>query len=229
MGGPKIIINGLFSVKEFSGMSELYRGLNVPDASFYYVSGSPKILEEWVQSFLEFNNYPQASNLSLRKLSVKTYDYKLAVIRELILKIKPDKIVLIGDDTESDPEVYDMVSRDNITKIEGIYIRSIQNRNLPINKLIKTFFSSVEIATFELLKGNLSLPKFNKITSAFINQDNFSDIVIEGRYCPLEGRKQIEELKHQFKEQSVIDSLNLTQQKIMETCRDLENELNNDD
>ena len=228
LGMPSIIINGLFSVKEFSGMSELYRELNTNETAIYYVSGSPKMFKKKVDNFLSYNNFPQSPNLIMRKLGVTTSDFKLSVIRELIIKTMPDKIILFGDDTEFDPEVYDTLSKENEGKVESIYIRSIQNRRLPNNDLIKTFFASVEIAAFELFKGNLSESGFKKITTSFMNQANSSKVVIRGRYCPIDGRSQIEELKHMVNQQSAIDILNLTQQKIVKTCKDERDQIEND-
>ena len=213
-----IIINGLFSVKEFSGMSELYRQLNSADTTIYYVSGSPKLVVGQVQKFLGFNQFPQNSNLILKKLSHSTYEYKLTEIRKLIKDINPDQIILLGDDTEFDPEVYDEVSKENSGKVKSIYIRAIQNRKIPKNDLIRSFFSSVEVAGFELLNGRVSSSGFSKIASAFINQSNFSIVSIPRRYCPTIGRSQIEELKQMVTQLSEITSLEQTQNKIIANC-----------
>jgi phosphatidate phosphatase APP1 len=214
-----VIFNGLFSRKSFSGMSELYQELNIADTSIFYVSGSPTYIRGIVENFLEYNNFPQKNNLILKDGSIPTYDYKLKEIRALILKNKPDKIILLGDDTEVDPEVYDTIFQENQTSVEGIYIRAIRNRKLPNNTLIKNFFSSVEVAALELLKGNVNVNGLNKVASSFLAQKDISKIVIPNRYCPSEGRAQIEELIQQVVDQSSIDSLERTQQKIIATCK----------
>lgn len=213
------VINGLFSKKSFSGMSELYQQLNSRDSNIYYVSGSPNIIRTRINSFLKFNNFPKTENLILKQGQVATYDYKLAAIRGLVAKYNPDKIILVGDDTEVDPEVYHTLAEENPGKMEGIYIRAIRNRALPANALIKSFFAPVEVAGLELLKGNFSVEGLNLVASSFIKQDHSSKVVIKGRYCPTDGRDQIEELKHQVREQSSIDSLEDTQQKIIATCK----------
>ena len=161
----------------------------------------------------------QVGNLILKKEKTPTYGYKVREIRNLISKLNPDKIILIGDDTEVDPEVYNTLAEENMGKIEGIYIRAVRNRELPANELMKNFFSPVEIAGLELLKGNFEVEGLNKVAASFIKQDHFSKIVIKKRYCPSEGRDQIEELKQKMTEQSSIDSLEQTQEKIIQTCR----------
>lgn len=212
---PKMIINGLFSIKAFSGMSQLYQEFNKKDTLFYYVSGGPTIIGGLVKNFLMKNHFPQGQNLILKKGKISTYDHKLAAIRELIHKYNPDKIILIGDDSEMDPEVYDTLSKERV--IESIYIRAIQNRILPTNDLIKNFFSSAEIAGHELMKANLNVESLIKVSDSFI-QDNSSKIFIKKRYCPTEGRAEIEELKHSISNQAAIDSLDLDQKKIIEIC-----------
>jgi phosphatidate phosphatase APP1 len=209
--------NGLFSKKAFSGMNELFNEFNNSDTIITYVSGSPTVIKEIVDNFLEDNHFPQKENLTLKKGKVSTYDYKLAVIRDQIAKMNPDKIILLGDDTEFDPEVYNTISKEN--KIESIYIRAVQNRKLPNNAKIINFISPVEIAANELLKGNLSGASLTKITNAFVKQAENSQIAIKNRYCPIEGRSQLEELKQKVSEQSAIDSLVLAQEKIIKACR----------
>lgn len=213
------VYNALFSKAEFSGMSELYRTMNLPGTTFFYVSGSPKILDERIEEFLEFNKFPQKANLILKKnLKINTFDYKVEAITNLIKETNPDKIILIGDDTEYDPEVYEAISKAFPLKVASIYIRAIQDRELPKINNIKNFFSAVEIAGFEVINGNLDSSSLVKVTDSFIKREKGAKIVINGRYCPSIGRIQIEELKQTLTEQSELDSLESTQRKIMSTC-----------
>lgn len=212
-----IVYTGLISKKAFSGMSELYQSLNNSDTEIYYVSGSPKIIKVRVNEFLEENGFPQKNNLILKKGHVETYDYKVKAIRKLIKDLNPDKIILIGDDTEVDPEVYDTITKENPAKVESIYIRAIRNRELPSNAVMKNFFSAVEIAGFELLKGTLAVPDLSKVTKGFVDQTNCSEIVIKKRYCPKEGRAAIDELINLTDEAATSD-LVAAQEKIIKTC-----------
>jgi hypothetical protein len=212
------VLNGLFSRKAFSGMSELYQEFNTNDSFIYYLSGSPKILNKAIESFFDINEFPQPGNLILKSTLISTYFYKLNEIRNLICLSNPDDIILIGDDTEVDPEVYDVISKEYESKVKSIYIRAIKNRGLPSNDLMKSFFSPVEIAGFELLRGHFSISGLVKVTSAFVAQKKDSQLKIAGRYCPAEGRLQIEELKHIFSDQQTLDLLTLTQETIIKAC-----------
>lgn len=214
------VYNALFSKAAFSGMPELYREMNTANNTFYYLSGSPTIIEEKVSSFLEHNNFPQSNNLILKKgIKTPTYDYKVAAITNLISKLKPTKIILIGDDTEYDPEVYATIHKNNPGLVDAIYIRAIRNKELPKIDNIKNFFSAAEIAGHELLKGEMSLLSLGKVATAFVKNGDGAKIFIKGRYCPSEGRAEIDELKQKVSQRSAILALEITQQKIISTCK----------
>ena len=110
-GNTTIAWNGLIRTKGFSGMSELYKELEIDDTVIFYVSGSPKIIKSRVSEFLEENEFPQQPNLMLKDwITEDTVHYKTESIKTLIGRYNPDKVILIGDDTEHDPEIYDGVA-----------------------------------------------------------------------------------------------------------------------
>ena len=215
---PDIYINALLSKKAFSGMSELLQEMNISETSIVYLSGSPSFLAGRIDAFLSFNQFPQPENVILREdLSIKTYDYKLDKINKLLARNVFDKVILVGDDTEYDPEVYNEISKK--FKIDSIYIHAILDRSLPDNEIMKNYFSSVEIAGFEMLKSNLkNANSLTKIVNAFVNQKNSSLVVIPGRYCPNQGRVELDELKQKVSAQSSIELFEKAQEKIISTC-----------
>lgn len=220
LSGKKMMtFNGLVRTKAFAGMSELYQELRDQDSTIFYVSGSPKIIRSRVDEFLEDNKFPQRDNLSLKSwITEDTVHFKTATIKELILANNPDKVVLIGDDTQHDPEIYDGVQALYPELVESIYIRSVANRALPKNKLIKTFFSAVEIAGYEMIKGNLDGKAVKKVARSFIRQTNESGISLRGRYCPKAGRAELEDIKASIGDSTVDDILDATQDKIVSSC-----------
>ncbi|MBC7713575.1 MAG: DUF2183 domain-containing protein [Rhizobacter sp.] len=211
-----VVLHGIFKETAFAGMSELYQVLAKEDTTIYYVSGSPKIIKFRVSDFLEDNKFPQRKNMVLKnKTSDDTYSFKVSAIRELINKIHPDKMILIGDDTEHDSEVYTTISQENPGIVNGIYIRAVQNKTV----VHQNFFSAVEIAGSELLKGNLTDKDFTSVSNGFLNQTHRSGISIKKRYCPEEGRAYIAELEQNVVNQTVIDLLEKTQSKIITSCK----------
>jgi hypothetical protein len=211
-----VIFNSLFNAQAFSGMSELYQEMTKNDDTIiYYITGSPKIIKFKVDDFLEGNHFPQTQNLILKdEINDNTYEYKTEVIRELIQKIRPDKMILLGDDTQFDPEVYKTISDEN-PKIEfAVYIHSIQNKivNQP------TFFSAIEVAGNEMLEGRLTEESLGIVAQGFLAHENNSVIGIKGRYCPLEGRVFINELEQRVSDQNIIQLLQQSQDEIMSSC-----------
>lgn len=215
------VYNALFSKAAFSGMSQLYRELDVGGNVFYYISGSPTYIEEKVSNFLDYNNFPQKNNLILKNgMKTPTYDYKVAAISKVIRASTADKIILIGDDTEFDPEVYQAVDQNFPGRVESIYIRAVQNRKLPDLLIMKNFFSAVEIAGNEVLADHLNSDSLLRITHSFVLKDNGSKISIKNRYCPVKGRKEIEELKQRLTELQDIEAMELAQRSIIYNCKE---------
>lgn len=210
-----LVFNGLFRSKAFSGMSELYQSMNKADTTFFYVSGSPRIIKFRVQEFLEDNQFPGNKNTILKNnTDSDTLNFKISAIRGLIASETPDQVILIGDDTEHDPEVYNTISKEYPGLVKATYIRSVQNSAV----FGTTFFSAVEIAAHEINQGRLAARFLPIVTDGFVRQTYRSGVAIKNRYCPKEGRIEIEELKQRASEQSSIDSLENAQAKIIKSC-----------
>lgn len=106
--------------------------------------------------------------------------------------------ILIGDDTEHDADVYHDISIEFPGRVEAIYIRAIQNAKLPKNPLMKSFFSSVEIAANEMLRGQLDYNGVAIVTEGFEQQTNESGVQLKNYYCPKQGRDEINDLISKF-------------------------------
>ena len=221
LGSKKtIFFNGVFREKAFNAMSELYQQLDKPDTIIHYVSGSPKIIRMRVEDFLEENDFPQTSNLTLRnRLSDNTATFKLAAIQNIIAAENPEKIILIGDDTEHDPEIYAAIAQYYPIQVEAIYIRSIRNKQLPELHVMKSFFSAVEIAAYEMLKGVMDKRELKDVANAYIYRFGSSGVFIKNRYCPKNGREELTILAAQFTDEDVKTTLNKVQKKIIKSCR----------
>lgn len=217
---PMKIFNSLFSKKAFSGMAELYQEFFAEETAIYYLSGSPTYLKKKIHHFLESNSFPQIHQTILKtSKGLNHFDYKSEAIKTLLAKIKPQRLVLIGDDTQVDPEVYDSISKENPGLVSAIYIRAVRDRKLPANPLMKSFFSPVEIAGHEYLKNTMSEASFKIVANGFLNQDKKSKLFIKRRYCPENGRDELLEIKQRLNNQALITLVEKSQKKIEEACR----------
>ena len=137
----------------FFGMAELYRELaKNKDIEFAYVSNAPDFLMYGVHwDFLRINRFPMGKiympGLTTRK------DHKLRTIRNLVRLNKPDQIVLIGDNGEQDPEIYNRLRREfknnNILVsvwIHRVYADQGDEVGSPVMPFQNFFVSPAEIA-----------------------------------------------------------------------------------
>ncbi|MBY0414279.1 MAG: DUF2183 domain-containing protein [Bdellovibrionales bacterium] len=215
-----LIYNGLIRKEAFSGMSELYNELAKEEgAVFHYVSGSPKVIRFRVKNFLEKNEFPQSDNLTLKaKFKTSIIDYKVETIRALIVKENPDKIILIGDDTEYDPEIYETIQKENTETVQSIYIRSVQGRELPNLSMVKGFISAPEIAAHEMTKGNLDAKALSNVANGFIYKTYKSGLFLSESFCPVEGSEEIDKLETEISDSEAQFILGQVQKKIKNSC-----------
>lgn len=214
---------GIFGKQAFAGMSELYSEFDAKGLEIYYVTGSPQIIDCRIEEFLSERDFPQVSQRFLKdKISTDTYKFKMESIRSLMAKENPTSVILIGDDTEHDPDVYNDISKEFPGRVAAIYIRAIQNAKLPENPLMKNFFSSVEIAANEMIRGELDYPGLENVTNGFVEQTKDSGIQLQNFYCPKSGRDEINDLisRSKFANTEIVKLLLRAQNKIMKACKD---------
>lgn len=214
---------GIFGKQPFAGMSELYNEFDRKGVSIYYVSGSPQMIDCRIDSFLTEREFPFPDQRFLKdKISTDTYKFKTESIREILNQDPTTTAILIGDDTEHDPHVYDDISKEFPGRVEAIYIRAVQNAELPVNPLMKNFFSAVEIAAKEIVRGKLGQFELENVVHGFVEQTNDSGIQLRNFYCPKEGRRSIGDLISKFQTTGhgpIVELLVKTQLKIMKSCK----------
>lgn len=201
----------------FAGMPELYRellGKNSPAERLGFLSGSPSILSHKVSELLN-NSYFPAYNLTLRgwrELFSSACNYKAKHMQEMYGTSK-DKLLLIGDDTESDPEVYAAFSAQRPDdQVLAIYIHRITGRALPPGSV--GFVTAYDIALDEYVAGRLSeeqaalvgnavltsqdrafFPDFQECPQEYIQMPGLSDDLMQLKK-DIEGRMTIVCSKH---------------------------------
>lgn len=107
------------------GMPEFYGCLREASGTpaFALVSGSPIQFGPRIQSFLTAHRFPPLG-LYLRDLGPGTLsDYKQPIIRALMTQL-PNKVVLVGDSGERDPEVYAQIRTEFPGRVLAVYIRN---------------------------------------------------------------------------------------------------------
>ncbi len=110
-----------------AGMAAFFRCLREgsdPPPGFAVVSGSPLEYGPRVEAFLAKAEFPFAA-LVLRHLGPRTMKgYKEPAIRALLSRF-PQRVVLVGDSGERDPEVYALIRREFPDRVAAIFIHDV--------------------------------------------------------------------------------------------------------
>lgn len=101
-------------------------------APLFYLSASPRQLQRPVGEFLQRNRFPAGVLLMKRVTDDDSSDplldqfaYKTRRIEEIFRRLPDVRFVLVGDDGERDPEIYDRVRRQHPGQVEAIWIRRV--------------------------------------------------------------------------------------------------------
>ena len=184
--------NGLAKKKAFSGMGDLYDILSHQTAGqeVHYISGSPLQLQKKIHSFLEQNGFP-AGNLILRdwvherdQSAYKTVKLE-AIAAQTENSPSPQKFILLGDDTEHDPEIYAEFAAKHPDRVMAIYIHKIKARPLPQGQY--GFFTAFDIAVSEFLQDRISLEDLSEIASVIRHTKSNELIIPDFAACPFQS------------------------------------------
>ena len=142
--------NAIHSKLVFAGMAELYRdllGKDSPAERLEFISGSPRILlTHKVDECLRDARFPPY-RAALRNRVGSVADFKTRVLRGLYGGSE-SQFLLIGDDTQSDPEVYaKFAAAKKPDQVLAIYIHQITGRALPPHSI--PYLTAYDIALKE--------------------------------------------------------------------------------
>jgi len=143
------------------GMAELYAkvvGQNPkPEAApLFYLSGSPRQLYGALTQFLAHNHFPPGVLLTKRISRDRASDawldpmaYKTKKMEEIFEYFPQVRFILVGDDGEKDPEIYEEIRKRYPQRIEAIWIRHVHT-----DKARARFEKQLDLA--EVLENYLS-------------------------------------------------------------------------
>lgn len=114
----------------FAGMSQLYALLKQqkPDLEIVYLSAAPEwLMQRSHAEFLHQNKFPKG-DLILRD-DLDKDKHKLWTLRKILQKKKYSQLILVGDNGEQDPEIYDRIRREFPDLSIQTYIHMVYSRN----------------------------------------------------------------------------------------------------
>ena len=183
-----LIYNGLYGDRVFLGMSEFYQAWTQGNSNTVsYLSRSPVFLEKRLKHLL-FDHYQfPRGELKLRHLSdgFRSQNFKLSQLQRL-LRQADTPLILIGDDGERDPEVFEQFMQDPCVKekqtLAAAYVHQIVGRPLPAG--VVGFVTAFDLALREVEAGRLST-RNALFVGEVILEENRADLLFPSfKNCP---------------------------------------------
>jgi len=207
------IRNALFSKKSFGGMISLLNELNSYSNGLYVLSASPDFLNSRVQRFISYHGI-STKKVYLRNMTSENDKkaYKIDRIRKVLNETTDDQLILIGDNSQVDHEVYQLISKENPTRIVSSYVRYIKKETLPKN--IIGFYTDFDIAYEEFLAGRMTFEQVRSIGERIVATNKMSRYFPHFVFCPSK--------KGDFKYRSnseLTELVTKVQNKIIKYCK----------
>lgn len=139
-----LLLRNLNSRKIFEDVVAHYKALSiagqankVASNSFFYVSSSEWNLYEFIESFAELHELPKAV-IKLKKIKSGisdflftgrgSHDHKFEKIKDIISFYPHLEYVLLGDDSQHDPQIYERICKIFPMNIRAVYIRQTAHK-----------------------------------------------------------------------------------------------------
>jgi phosphatidate phosphatase APP1 len=154
-------------VKHYQLLSFASRAHPQKDSNiFFYVSSSEWNLYDMIVRFAELNGLPKAV-LKLKKIKSGLDDFvmtgggshshKLRKIHNIINFYPELQFILLGDDSQKDPEIYEEICRTFPTNIGAVYIRQTRKRSKPFTTLLLKNIQDLGIETCYFAHSNKAI------------------------------------------------------------------------
>ncbi len=124
--------------------------------SFFYVSSSEWNLYEFIDSFARLHELPKAV-IKLKKIKTGisdflftgrgNHDHKFEKVKDIIMFYPKLEYVLLGDDSQKDPHLYERIVKIFPLNIKAIYIRQTSRHKKPSTLKILKNIDSMNVAT----------------------------------------------------------------------------------
>ena len=178
-----LISHWYYGTGTFLGMSELYQELLPRTEKLVYLSGSPQSLEKSLRTLLiTTERFPEGEFiLSNWFYWEKTEKFKRRELAQLSKRFENSLFLLVGDDTQQDPEVFLEFQKAH-PDLLSIYIHRVTGRALPEN--VKTFSTAYEMALLEFEAGRLDQHQVSRVGEIIAQASTKERIFPDHIPCP---------------------------------------------
>lgn len=135
--------------KPFKGVvafyNELQQGVDDQQNPFFYVSSSEWNLYDFLINFTRVHHLPKGV-LQLKEIkdslsdffdgNFKNHDHKRLKIKRILDLHKERSFILLGDNGQHDPLIYEQIVKEYPSQIKAVYIRGVNRANRPKTQLV---------------------------------------------------------------------------------------------
>lgn len=116
----------------FIGMPEFLKSVRSYVNEIHVLTASPTLLRPKIESTFRKKGITVDSIILKNPLQrQQTLAYKVGEIKRLMEKNSSDDFILLGDDVDKDPEVFDEIIKLYPNRVTGSYIHVVRNREIP--------------------------------------------------------------------------------------------------
>lgn len=174
--------NVLLSTKVFEPMPKLLAEMDKYTDETHIVSASPKILNTRIKKLLEKHQiqYKELHTRGFADLLDKK-KFKIETINNLI---KNDKeVILIGDNTQADDDIYQTLKKMNPDKTFTIYIHKVTESG-KISDSSFSFITAFDIAVNEYKEKRMNFYGVTTVANQIIKTLKIKSVMSSFAYCP---------------------------------------------
>jgi len=159
-------------VDHYKYLSEGNDNNNEQSNSFFYVSSSEWNLYEFIENFAQKHELPKAV-IMLRKIKTGitdflssgrgNHDHKFAKIKEIISFYPNLQYVLLGDDSQQDPYIYERICKTFPKNLKAVYIRQTTKHKKRDIKTVLKNLESLNVPTCYFKHSNKAIEHSRKL------------------------------------------------------------------
>ena len=143
-------------VKHYNRLSQAGQDSSKATNSFFYVSSSEWNLYDFIEEFASIHDLPKAV-IKLKKIKTGlrdfvrsgrgSHDHKFIKIKDIISFYPNLKYVLLGDDSQHDPYLYEKICKTFPVNIKAVYIRQTTKKQKPEVRKVLENLDSMNVNT----------------------------------------------------------------------------------
>ncbi len=159
-------------VPHYQALSKAGQDNHEASNSFFYVSSSEWNLYEFIDSFTRLHHLPKGV-IKLKKIKAGisdflftgrgSHDHKFEKIKDIIMFYPKLQYVLMGDDSQQDPYLYERVVKIFPQNIKAIYIRQTSNKMKSTTQAVLKNIESMDVATCYFKNSEKAIEHSGKI------------------------------------------------------------------